>query len=115
MRGAERGVALLEVLVAVTIFATAALGVVQLLAEAADHERRAEAVEQRLADQERLMAAYSLLTRNDLDRRLGARWVGAYMVEVHRPHPALYRVTVAADSVSTPDLATLVYRPEPSR
>lgn len=111
----ERGVALLEVLVALAIFAAVAVTVVGLLAEATEHERRAEAAERRLVDEERLMTAYALLTRADLDRRLGARRLGPYVVEVQRPHPVLYRVTIAADTIGAPDLATLIYRPEASR
>lgn len=115
MRRAERGVALLEVIVAVTIFATAAITAVSLLAQAADHERRAEETERRVGDEERLLTAMTLLTREDLDRRLGRRTAGPYLVEVQRPTRALYRVTVASgESPEVPDLATLVYRPEPA-
>jgi type II secretory pathway pseudopilin PulG len=107
-------VALLEVLAALTIFATAAVSVVGLLAQSTEHERRAESAEQRLADEERLLAAVALLTRDDLDRRLGRRAAGPYVVEIQRPVRTLYRVTVAlGDAPDAPDLATLVYRPEP--
>ncbi len=47
--------------------------------------------------------------------RLGARRLGPYVVEVRRPHPVLYRVTIAADTNGALDLATLIYRPEASR
>jgi type II secretory pathway pseudopilin PulG len=113
---AERGSALLEVLAALTIFALAAVGIVTLLAQTTDVERRAESVEQRLADQERLLVAVTLLTREDLDRRLGRRSAGPYVVEIQRPVRTLYRVTVAlGDAPGAPDLATLVYRAEPAR
>lgn len=116
MRAGERGVALLEVLVALTIFATAALGLVSLLAQSAEHERRAEDAERVLADEERLMTALSLLLRSDLDLRLGSRTAGPYVVEVQRPAAALYRVSIArADAPAAPDLVTLAYRPEPAR
>jgi hypothetical protein len=101
-------------MVAVAILATAGMTLVSLLAQSADHERRAEEVEQRLADEERLLTAITLLSREDLDRRLGRRTTGPYVVEVQRPTRVLYRVTIAsADSAARPDLATLVYRPEP--
>ena len=112
MKG-SRGVVLLEVLAALTIFAfsaASALALLDQLAAAQQHAHRAEAV---AADQDRLLTAYSLLTREDLDRRLGARPVGAYLVEVQRPTVTLYRVAVG-DSGGA-QLATLLYRPEPTR
>jgi type II secretory pathway pseudopilin PulG len=107
---------LLEVMVAVAILATAAVSVVGLLAQSAQHEQRAEEVERRLADQERLLTAMTLLSRDDLDRRLGQRSAGPYVVDVQRPTRVLYRVSIAlGDSALWPDLVTLIYRPEPSR
>jgi len=112
MRHGNRGVALLEVLIALAILAGAAVAVVSLLAEMSDHEWRAEVTEARLADEERLLTALTLLARDDLDRRLGQRTVGPYLVEVQRPDRALYRLTVGtASDGSRPELATLVYRP----
>lgn len=113
-RGGECGVALLEVLAALLIFSTAAVSVVGLLDQSTEHERRAEAAERRVADEERLLTAMTLLTRDDLDRRLGRRTAGPYVVETLRPTPVIYRVTVGlADAPDAPDLATLVYRPDP--
>ncbi len=105
-----RGALLLETLVALTVFAFAAAGTLSMLAQLSESERRAQAAERRLTDQDRLMSAYALLTRTDLDRRLGPRTVGPYLVEVQRPTTELYRVTIG-DSAGT-DLATLLYRPE---
>jgi type II secretory pathway component PulJ len=110
--GEGRGVALLEVLAALTIFAVAAVSVVGLLAQSTEHERRAEAAEHRLADEERLLTAMTLLTRDDLHRRLGRRTAGSYVVETLRPAGVIYRITVGlADAPDAPDLATLIYRP----
>jgi type II secretory pathway component PulJ len=108
----ERGVVLLEVLAALTIFAFAAASAIGLLSQLSATEQRMHANERVVADQDRLMAAYSLLTREDLDRRLGPRAVGAYVVEVQRPTATLYRVTVG-DSTGV-ELVTLLYRPEAS-
>ena len=108
----ERGVVLLEVVAALTIYSFAAASALALLSQLSATEQRVHALERAVADQDRLMAAYSLLARDDLDRRLGVRAVGAYVVEVQRPRATLYRVTVG-DSTGT-DLATLLYRPEPS-
>ncbi len=84
MRG-ERGVVLLEVLAALMILGTAALALVELesaglRATAATHDRELE-----LTDVDRLMVAYTLLNRPELDQRLGDRTVGRYVVNVQRP------------------------------
>lgn len=111
IRPRERGALLLEVLAALTIFGASALTTLSLLTQLSESEHRAQAVERRLTDQDRLLTAYSLLEREDLDRRLGTRAVGPYVVEVQRPAPTLYRVTIG-DSGGV-DLATLLHRPEP--
>lgn len=105
----ERGALLLEVLAALTIFGVAALSAIGLLRQATDSEQRASAHEIRLADMDRLLAAHSLLRREELDQRLGTRINGPYLVEVQRPRPDLYRIAIGDSSVI--DLATLVYRP----
>jgi type II secretory pathway pseudopilin PulG len=104
---------LLEVLVALVILATAAMSVLGLVAQSAEQARRAEEAEHSLAEAERLLIAMTLLVRRDLDLRLGRRTAGSLVVEVQRPHPVLYRVSVArSDAPDSPDLVTLVYRPE---
>ncbi len=109
----ERGALLLETVVALAIFALAAVTALNLLLQVSDSDRRVQELERRIVDEERLLSAYTLLTRDDLDRRLGARRVGPYLVEVQRPQPTLYRVAVG-DSARA-DLVTLVYRPENRR
>jgi type II secretory pathway component PulJ len=106
---ARRGAVLLEVIAAVSIFAFAATGSLSLISQLADTEHQARQREKTVVDQDRLLAAYSLLSRDDLDRRLGQRVVGPYQVEVQRPESLLYRIAIG-DS-SGPELMTLVYRP----
>jgi type II secretory pathway component PulJ len=108
---AQRGAVLLEVVAALTIFALAAVSGLSYLSQLGDAQARVQATERRIADEDRLLTAYSLLTRADLDRRLGVRAVGQYLVEVQRPRPALYRVAIG-DSAAF-DLVTLVFRPVP--
>lgn len=108
----ERGVALLEVLAAVTILGLVGLALLGLAAEGARAVAEAERRERELADQERLLAAHTLLARSDLDRRLGVREIGPYVVEVQRPEPELYRIAVRrAAAVAVEDLVTVVHRP----
>lgn len=109
----ERGAILLEVLAALTIFGLSALATLELFNQLGESERRAQAAERRLVDADRLLTAYTLLARDDLDRRLGPRTVGPYVVEVQRPAPSLYRITIG--DTAALDLATLVHRPEAPR
>jgi type II secretory pathway component PulJ len=101
----ERGVALLEVVAALVIVAMAGLSLISLTAEGLRATVAAATRERELADTERLLAAYSLLTRNELDQRLGDRTVGRYVVDVQRPERALYRIALD-------NLVTVVYRPD---
>jgi hypothetical protein len=71
--------------------------------------------ERELADEDRLLSAYTLLARPDLDRRLGIRDVGPYLVKVQRPEPTLYRVALSrGQAPDVEDLVTVVFRQEPA-
>ena len=108
---AERGVVLLEVLVALVILATAAIALTELVGAGLRGERDAQAREAILATEDRLLAALTLLRRQELDQRIGRRQLGEFIVDVQRPEPTLYRIALL--SVSSPhveDLVTVVYR-----
>lgn len=112
----NRGVALLEVLAAILILTVAGLRFVELVSAGTRAVTTARARERELADEERLMAAYTLLSRSDLDRRVGRREVGRYVADVQRPEQTLYRIALlrrAAPEVE--DLVTVVYRQEAGR
>jgi type II secretory pathway component PulJ len=103
---------LLEVLVAIVILAVAGLAAMQAVADALSSEARLGLRERELADADRLLSAYSVLGRRDLDLRLGTRVVGDWSVEVQRPRPALYRVSLArADASDVEVLVTVLFRP----
>jgi len=109
----ERGVALLEVLAAVVILGVAGLALLELVAAGTRAVSAARARERELADEERLLAAYTLLARADLDRRLGRRAVGPYVADVQRPERTLYRIAlIRSETADVEDLVTVVYRPE---
>jgi len=115
VRRGERGVALLEVIAAVAILGVAGLGLVELVAAGTRAMAEARARERELADEERLLAAYTLLGRPDLDQRLGSRAVGPYIVTVQRPERTLYRVAIGRSTApAVEDLVTVVYRPAPA-
>ncbi|MEK7668875.1 MAG: type II secretion system protein [Gemmatimonadota bacterium] len=114
MRYRERGAALLEVLAAIVILAIAGLALVELLGGETRALSGAIALERELADEERLLAAYALLSRTDLDRRVGATETGPYHVGIQRPERALYRIAVGRTAApGVEDLVTVVFRPEP--
>lgn len=114
-RRAEAGVALLEVLVALVILATAGTAMVELVGAGLRSERDARVRERTLAAEERVLAAMTLLRREDLDRRLGRHLVGEFVVDVERPERTLYRIAVAeARAPQVEDLVTVVYRADPA-
>jgi len=113
VRFGNRGVALLEVIAAVSILGIAGLGLVELVAAGTRAVAEGRARERELADQERLFAAYTLLARPDLDRRIGSRDVGPYVVTVQRPERTLYRIAIGrVTAPGVEDVVTVVHRAE---
>jgi len=109
----ERGVALLEVLVALLILATAGIALVELVGSGLRGERDARRCEGTLATEERLLTAFTLLLRPELDQRIGRRTVGEFIVDVQRPERTLYRIALLrTESPHVEDLVTIVYRAE---
>lgn len=109
----SRGVALLEVLVALVILATAAIGLIELVGAGIRAERDAREREATLATEERLLAALTLLRRHELDQRIGRRLIGGFVVDIQRPERTLYRIALLQErSPHVEDLVTVVYRRE---
>lgn len=107
-----RGAALLEAIVALAILGIAGTSLTALLAAAIRQQGEAIARERTTREADRLLTAYSLLTRDDLDRRLGRRPAGRFAVEVQRPEPTLYRLGIVdTAAVDVELLVTVVFRP----
>ena len=102
LRG-ERGVILVEVLAAVAIIGLAGLALTELTTAGLRATTDARVREREIADADRLLIAYTLLNRPQLDQRLGDRTIGPYVVNIQRPERGLYRIAVG-------DLTTVVYR-----
>ncbi|SRR6266545_7700552 len=114
MLRADRGVVLLEVLVAVAILSASGLALVSVVSTGLRSEWDARERERTLAAEERLHAGLTLLKKSDLDRRLGRHPLGAFVVNVQRPERGLYRIALAQEgSPEAEDLVTVVYRWEP--
>ena len=107
----ERGVVLLEVLVALVVLATVGIALAELAGAGLRGERDAREREMRLAAEERVLAALTLLTRSELDQRIGRRQIGEFVTDIQRPEPTLYRIAVLERrSPQVEDLVTVVYR-----
>jgi len=114
LRNAERGIALLEVLAAITILSIAGLSLVELVAQGTATAATERAREAEQMDEDRLLTATTLLTRSDLDIRIGSRSVGPYVVTVARPERTLYRIAVGRETApGVEDLVTVVFRAVP--
>lgn len=109
----SRGVALLEVLVALAILSGAGLALLDLVTGGLRAERDARERERVLAVEERVLTALTLLKREELDRRLGRQPIGELIVDIQRPERTLYRIAVVQEeSPQVEDLVTVVYRRE---
>ena len=108
----RRGAALLEVLIALAILGGTGVAFIGALAEPLSAARREAAREGTLAAADRVLSAMTLLTRDDLDRRLGRRAAGEFTILVDRPTPVLYRIAVAERVAPERELlVTVVHRP----
>jgi hypothetical protein len=113
MRRTEHGAVLLEVLAALAILGLAGLALLELVAGHLEAVATARERERELWDEERLLVAHALLSATDLDRRLGARAAGPYIVSIQRPERELYRIAVGRRTApGMEDLVTVVYRRE---
>ena len=114
MLRSNRGIALLEVLVALTLLSTAGLALLDLVTGGLRAERDARERERVIAVEERVLTALTLLKRDELDRRLGRHPIGELTVDIQRPEQTLYRVALSqTSSPEVEDLVTVVYRREP--
>jgi len=115
MRRSDRGIALLETLVALAILSGAGLALLDLVTAGLRAERESRERERVLAVEDRVLTAVTLLTRADLDRRLGRHPIGELMADIQRPERTLYRIALAQqESPQVEDLVTVVYRREAS-
>ena len=115
MRRSDRGIALLETLVALAILSGAGLALLDLVTAGLRAERESRERERVLAVDYRILTALTLLTRAELDRRLGRHPLGELVVDVQRPERTLYRIALAQQqSPEVEDLVTVVYRREAS-
>jgi len=105
-----RGVALLEVLLALAVLGLVGVALVEVAAQGLRVLGQAQATERLIADEDRLLTAYALLNRRDLGARSGRHRVGPYDVQVDRLDLTLFRVAIGPTG-GPADLTTVLYRP----
>jgi type II secretory pathway pseudopilin PulG len=104
--------ALLEVIVAITILAVAALSTVAWVSQAAATVVRAGEAAAEVDSASDYLDRIALWTRADLDRHLGARRQGDWTVTVERLTSELYMVTMRDSTDAHTILRTTLYRAE---
>ena len=103
---------LLEVLVALALLGAAAASLTALALEAGRVTEAARRADRQSRKASAFLDVVSLWPREDLDRRLGSRRQGEWVLTVQRAGPALYRISLR-DSTSRRELMeTALYRPD---
>lgn len=103
---------LLEALLALVILATAGAATVTMVAEAAHDVQRIQDAEKNLRAASSFLDVVSLWSRDDLDRHLGNRMQGVWLMRVDRVTPTLYVASLADTATKAELLRTSLYRPE---
>jgi type II secretory pathway pseudopilin PulG len=113
MKAAEGGSALLDAIVALAILGGAGSALIAQLAMSLKSQEELRQREAAMVAADRVLASMALLNRSDLDLRLGRHRAGDKVIEVQRPDPTLYRISVAeARNPTLEALVTVVYRPD---
>ena len=107
-------------MVALTILTVAGVSAIAMASQGTAAVTRAREAEVETRRASNFLDAVALWPRDDLDRHLGDRREGAWILTVDRPYPTLYtiRIRTAPDSVhgrplSRELLSTVLYRPDP--
>ena len=109
--GDRRGVVLLECIVALAILSVAGAALLSLASAAQRASRHGVERDGRMMRADEYLSRVSLWSAEDLDRHLGARRQGSWVLDVRMPLPRLYEVRLA-DSAGVALLATTLYRPD---
>jgi type II secretory pathway pseudopilin PulG len=116
MRSRSAGATLLEAMVALALLAGAGTSLLAALSASIRSDTELQRREAALRSAHRVLTAMSLLTRDELDQRIGRHPVGEFIAEVQRPEPTLYRLSIAeARAPGVEALMTVVYRPDGTR
>lgn len=111
-RNNRPGFTLLEVIIAAAILATAAISAIVLARQSALTVQQTEEADKATRAASNFLEKVSLWPREDLDRHLGERHEGEWILYIDRPHPLLYRVVLYDSTAKKPVLETALFRPE---
>lgn len=113
-RGSRPGMTLLEVLIALAIFGSAAMAAVGLAGQSWRAVETAQAADQSLVEASAFLDAVALWPREDLDQRLGVRMQHPWRLRIDRVVPTLYVAILTDSSGRDTLLITSLFRPEPA-
>lgn len=110
--GVRTGLVLLESLLAMAIVGTVCLGLLSVFREGTHSLALLNDRQRQLRDAERFFTAVSLWPREDLERRLGSRQQGPYLLTITGSTHVLFDVELADARTRATLLTTTLYRPE---
>lgn len=111
MSARRSGMLMLEVMLGVAIVGMAGVGLITMLTQTLHTVRQGRAAERRMESASRLLARASLWSDTDLASRLGRSRIGNWNLEVVRPQPALYTLSVFDTLGGAAVVHTTAYRP----
>ncbi len=98
---------------ALTLLLAGGVSTVSLLSAAVQSQAALAGREVTLREADRMLAALTLLSKDDLDRRLGQHAAGRFLADVRRPDPARYRISLRESETGSEELlVTVVHRPD---
>ncbi len=109
------GMVLLEVIVSIALLGGIGIASVAALSQAVTSVRQAQANERAFMEAVALLDAATLWSREDLDRRLGYRRQGIWMLHIARTDVRFYRLTVFDSTAGRRIVETVVLRAEGDR
>jgi type II secretory pathway pseudopilin PulG len=111
-RHVRRGMVLLEVIIALTIFMIAGLSAVVWVRQTLLTVDHAQAAVEEMTAASDYLDRIALWPQEDLDRHLGARREGPWVAQIGRLTPTIYEVVIGDSSSAEPLLRTWLYRAE---
>lgn len=109
----REGAVLIEVIIAMSILFLSGLVSVHLTLEARTAVERATLREAELLAASQFMSVVWLWPREDLDRRLGIRTQGHWLLRIERTEPSLYSIAILDGLTHEPLVSSVRYVSEP--
>jgi len=107
----ERGWVLVEVMIALAVLATVGTTLLTLSRDTLGAVRSAGETDRATRRASDFLTAVSLWPTADLDRRLGSRSQGPWILLIERENAELYNVVLLDSAYRTPLLQTTLFRP----